>query len=461
MKKQKTKIFFLFLLSMIFVLGGFRCTFIQSKEEKNALKPVRLNYWRVWEGRNELNDILNAYRSLHPNISINVRTLRFEEFEKELLEALAKDEAPDLVSLHQTWLKKYVDEAILTPMPPDISMAYQYRKKTLGIKEETIVEFRTIKTPTLGQIKEKYIDDVSDKVVFDNKVYGLPYSVDTLVLFYNRDLLNNAGLPTPPKDWATFQNYIKTLTFFDENRNIAVVGTALGTSNNVRRSTDIVSLLMMQNGTVMQKNKNIYFHTIPEIFPDNTYHPGVEAVRFYTDFADPTREVYTWNKTRDDSLVEFSRNNVAFYLGYSYDIPEIIAASKGSVNFGISTIPQISSIRPVNYANYWVEAVTQKSKFKNEAWDFILFASDPGMVKTFLTNAQRPTALRELISEQTQDDLLRPFAEQLLTARSWYQGNNVAVAEEAIKGMINDVLNGTESLEAINFAAKRVQETIK
>ena len=102
MKKIKSII----LVFVLTLLPGFglKC---QDKETQQAMQPISLNYWRVWDGPDDFKDIITEYNKLHPNIKINYRKLRYEEYEQELLEAYANDNPPDIFSIHNTWLRKY------------------------------------------------------------------------------------------------------------------------------------------------------------------------------------------------------------------------------------------------------------------------------------------------------------------------------------------------------------------
>ena len=117
-------------------------------------------------------------------------------------------------------------------------------------------------------------------------------------------------------------------------------------------------------------------------------------------------------------------------------------------------MPQISgNIAHVNYANYWVEAVTKQSKHKQEAWDFLLFATAQENVQSYLKKTGKPTALKSLVGTQTENSELAPFAKQVLTADSWYQGNNFEYIEDVFMGMIKEVNNGSTSYKSLMTSA--------
>lgn len=446
-------------LLAIFVLGsGFGCKTV-DKETKAAMEPLTLTYWRVFDGPDAFQEIIDKYKIIHPNITINYRKLRYEEYEAELLNAFAEDRGPDILSLHNTWLPKYQNK--LTPIPESITMAYPVEKGS--IKKEVIPELRTVKSLSLKDLKDKFVDAVySDVVLEDGKIYGLPLSVDTLALYYNRDLLNNAGITAAPKYWnKEFQQNVKKLTKQDPTQGIIQAGIALGGSNNIERYSDILAVLMMQNGATMMDGKQVLFNVVPAATRDTNYNPGLEALKFYIDFSNPGKEVYSWNDDLPNSLEMFISGKLALMFGYSYHLATIKAQAP-KLNFSVSTLPQIEgSPMEINFANYWVESVSKKSLYPNEAWDFLQFATKEEQAKTYLEKTDKPTALRSLVATQRDDNEIGVFAAQVLTAKSWYHGKSVSAAETAIAEMINGAKQSTDKiLEVINTGAAKVQQTV-
>jgi ABC-type glycerol-3-phosphate transport system substrate-binding protein len=82
------------------------------------------------------------------------------------------------------------------------------------------------------------------------------------------------------------------------------------------------------------------------------------------------------------------------------------------------------------------------------------------VVTSFLSSSGKPTALRTLISSQIADPGFAPFANQLLTAKTWYHGKNAAAMEQAMRIMIKQVVDG-EKLpdEALKEAVSTINLT--
>lgn len=448
-------------LLAIFILGsGFGCKTPDAKTQA-AMTPITLTYWRVFDDSDAFSEIITKYRALHPHITIEYRKLRYEEYEKALLNALAEDRGPDIFSIHNTWIKEY--ESKINPMPATITMPYSIISGTL--KKETTIELRTTNSPTLKDIKDRFVDAVGYDVISDNgEVYGLPLSVDTLAMFYNKDLFNNAGISQAPPYWnKEFLQDIKKLTKQDAKKELTQSGVALGGASNINRFSDILSVLMMQNGAIMMDGNQVLFNLVPPASKDTGYNPGLEALRFYTDFSNSGKESYAWNSTLPNSLEMFISGKLAIYFGYSFDLPTIKTQAP-KLNFSVAKLPQIEGNPPtnVNFANYWVEVVSKKSAHQNEAWDFIQFITKEEQAKSYLEKTKKPTALRSLVASQRTSDDIGVFADQVLTAKSWYKGRNAAAAEDAFREMIDTVVNNTgeKIQDVINNAVSKIQQTI-
>ena len=358
-------------------------------------------------------------------------------------------------------------QSLLAPEPASTTIPYLETQGTL--RKQTIVVSKTLPTESIKDLKRDFVDTVAEDVVFPyqpdpkvaavDSVYGLPLSVDTMALYANKDLLNAAGIAAAPTSWQDFHDDVVKLTKLDSTGKIIQSGAGFGTSSNVNRAVDILSVLMMQNGTNMTDDRGrVTFQLVPDGTPHNLF-PGLDATTFYTDFANPTKDAYTWNDTFPSSFDAFTAGQTAFYLGYAYDLP-LIRTAAPKLNFTLNKLPQITGGREVNYPNYWVEGVSKDSKNTDWAWDFVNFATNKTNVTSYLTKANKPTALRSLISTQLDSEDLGVFAEQLLLAQSWYHGKDTAAMEKAMNSFIDTILAGTDDpSKAIETTARVVSQT--
>jgi ABC-type glycerol-3-phosphate transport system substrate-binding protein len=61
------KIIVFFLLFAFILSSGFGCK-TNNQVTKEALEPITLNYWRVFDGQDAFAEIIQKYNAIHPNI---------------------------------------------------------------------------------------------------------------------------------------------------------------------------------------------------------------------------------------------------------------------------------------------------------------------------------------------------------------------------------------------------------
>ncbi len=447
-----SKILILSLFGFFLLVGGLVVYNILNKPIAPP-KPVTLNIWGVWDDSSDWQEIINSYQALHPYITINYSKIRYEEYEQMLLEGWATDTGPDIFAIPNSWIASYSTK-FLSPMPASTSVSYYTTEKVL-FKTETKIDPRTEPSLNAAAINRDYIDSVYNDIILSGSIYGLPMGINTLALYFNRDLLNQANIVQPPQTWSEFTNMVQNITLLDDDDEIIRAAAALGGYDNMPNVSDIVTLLMMQNGANMAVNKKQALFNQASA-SDPTYFPAREALRFYTDFSNPNKSVYTWNNELPDALNEFASGKLAFLFAYPFQEAEIRSKAQG-INYEVSSVPQINPNNRVNYANYWVYTVAKNSTVTNYDWNFLQYAANATNVVSYINNTQQTSALRVVINEQIKDPDRGVLAQQALTAKSWYRGLNPKNAETYFSEMIENIVNQTLTIEkALEVAANKI-----
>lgn len=422
--------------NQIFIIGGaiaivgfFILVVISGLRSPTIKGGGELEFWSPIDSRAIFQDIMDSFAEATKG-NIFVKTFvkkNLDTYEQELIDALAAGKGPDVFLIPNSWIAKHKDK--IRPLPVGAGFM------------------------TIRQFQDFFVDVAASDLIINNQIYGLPLFLDTLALFYNKDLMASAGIAVPPKTWSEFQLASRKMTKIDAFGRIIQSGAAMGgwserNNGNINRATDILALLMMQTGSQMVDfNKmRAAFDKPRENEAGETVYPGMEALRFYTSFANSASSFYSWNSQLHHSIDAFSEGTLGMMLNYAYNIP-IIKAKNPHLNFGIAPAPQAQPQKPINYANYFVVAVSVQSRHSNAAWQFAQYLTDPKNVWKYLNAAKRPTATRRYIDQQKTDPQLGVFAEQALTARSWYQADPVAI-ENIFDNMIESVVVGRAAVEA-------------
>ena len=447
MFKNKYVIISLIVIFLL-IVGGATAYQWYKGSKVVAFKPATLEFWGVWEDPDVIKDVISSYRSRHPQVTINYRSFRPEEYSQKLLEAWALDKGPDIFMIPNASVRQYL--AYSTPMPVSMQVPTQRIEGT--VKKQTINEMTTYTGYTSKNIKDTFLPVVYDDVVIDNQIYALPFSVDTMALFYNRDLLQKSDLAEPATTWDEIVTQVGKISRRNEEDQLIQSGIALGTTNNIPNAFDIISLLMMQIGVPMENQGTVAFAKNPD---------SLTALRFFGGFAQPTTAVYSWNVEMGDALDMFTAGKLAYFLGYNYNVQQIKDANP-KLDWDVVPVPQAQgSENPVTYANYWVAAVANKSKSKGVAWQFIQEMTNKNNVLDYLTATKKTTALRSLIKEQESDPTLGAFVSNLLQAKSWYHGYNFTLAQKYFLTMVNNLQTAEDSKikNLLSEAERQIQQT--
>ncbi len=398
------------------LIPGLKST--SSKPDPNAIPSVNLSVWGVYDTKKIMTQVVSAGQAG----SITYRQMNPATYEDDFLKALALGQGPDVFMVHSSWLPKKFD------IMAGASTA-QFSLQSLETLFPRVVE-----------------QDFTAK----GKVYALPLYLDTLALFYNKEIFDQNGLVEPPKTWTDFEQLIPTLREVDlTNNKITKAAAAIGGSGKtINRESDIISLLMLQSGVTMTDAK----------FRGASFsQSGLAPLRYYLKFSDPKSRVYTWNDGLNYSVDWFSEKKAAMMFNYSFAI-DLLKKKNQFLRYGVSPMLQPGGSKPeVNYASYWGLAVSNKSKNQRAAWNFItkLTTSQAGMER-YSKLTGRPPALRALIEKYKNDPQLGVFVQQALTARSWLQVDHERI-DVIFSDMVDSVLTG--ELDA-GKALKRAAQTI-
>lgn len=365
---------------------------------------VELVVWGLWSESKDLEPVIASFQE---KTGINVtykKIASVAEYEKKLLSALAERRGPDVFVIHHTWLASKL--GLMSPAPAEV------------IDERAL--------------REEFVDVVADDVIRDGQIYALPTSVDTLALYYNKDILSAAGIANPPGTWLDFQQVIENVTRTTRFGTIAQSAAAIGTAGNVNRAADIVQLLLLQSGQTIVAPAGGRASLVGEI--------GERSLTFYTDFANKSKKVYTWDLQQDYSLDAFAEAETAMMINYSYHLPTI-RAKNPRLRFAIAPLPQISDSKVVNLASYWPYAISNQSQSPSAAWQFVRHLTSAESAPGLNEAASTPPARRDAIEKIKRDPTLGVFAEQTLTAVTWPRVDIVAI-DAIFNTMIDSVVTG-------------------
>ena len=334
------------------------------------------------------------YKEKYFYVTINYVQKDPATYESDLLNALAAGSGPDVFVLNNAQIIKHKEKIL--PLPQD-ALSFNAR-----------------------DFKNTFFDAAAkDLITKDDDILGIPLTVETLALFYNRDFLNSANIANPPQTWEGFVDAVKKLTTYTEVGTVVRSGAALGTSANVLHAFDILSALFLQSGVepLNRDTGKSGFRAEQPMF--GIQGSAESALDFYTSFADTRKRTYSWSSFFPDSLTAFAQEKTAMMFGYPTDFQAIVEKNP-HLSFDVSAFPQSANAEAATYyGRYNFETVSKQTKHRDEAWKFLLWLGENENDKAFADALNLPPARRDLVGSKPPKDYLQVFYDQVLSSKTW------------------------------------------
>ena len=135
-----------------------------------------ISFWGMGTEGERVKELIPEFERTHPNIHVVVQQIPWTAAHEKLLTAYAGESTPDVCQLGNTWLPEFAMLKALEPLDP-------------WMRNSSLVQL------------DDFFEGVLQTNIIDSTLYGIPWYVDTRVLFYRHDLLREAGYNEPPKTW--------------------------------------------------------------------------------------------------------------------------------------------------------------------------------------------------------------------------------------------------------------------
>lgn len=320
-------------------------------------------------------------------------------FYDDLAQALAAGQGPDLVITDNSHIEKLQQMFSLIPFD-----SFPVRTFT-----------------------DAYIDATADSFIKnmgqEQGIRAIPVVVDPIVMYWNRDIFSRYAVPQAPKYWDELFTIAETMTERSENGNIIVSGVALGETSNVLHSKEIISAMIMQaGGDIIARNPDDGRMEVRLARADkNSLSPAQSAMRFYTEFANPTKKRYSWNKSMPTSKEMFTNGDLAIYIGAASELKEI-SDKNPNLNFDIAPIPQLrnnGSTRILTTGSIYGLAITKTGKNPSGAFAIAGALSSGKAGELFEKELGAPSAQRALLVPDASDSITTIMRQEAIRMRVW------------------------------------------
>lgn len=359
-------------------------------------------------------------------LKITYQEKNLATFDRELIEALALGSGPDVFVLPHNKIVQYQNK--VTPI------SYQRLPK---------------------QVFQSSYVDMADLLLADEGVLGLPFVLDPLVMYYNKNLLSSKFIVDPPEYWDEFFKFSERVT---EAASVSVdlSATALGSFDNINHSKDILSAMFLQTrNPLVERLRNRYLAVLPKDFT-NTRDFTAQTVDFYTSFTDPTKTHYSWNTGLKNSRDAFLSEELVTYFGYASEARTFLRINP-NINVGVALLPQMRDMPKSTYATLQSLMLNKASRNPLVALQVMQQLTGKRFGVGLAYGLQLPPVYSsELKARPSDEEHIQTFYNSAIISNAWLDPNP-EVTENAFRRMIRDVNAG---LLASSSAVVRANQAI-
>lgn len=422
-------IFLAFFVFAVFVFSGLLP--IGQKKSNDTEIVGNITIWGTFDTL-LVSDIFNQLIATNKELNIKYIEKDPETYQKDLLQAFAKGEGPDLfIVSNNNFLQ---NESFTYEIP--------YTSYTKRAFQNTFIDGAQV-----------FLDE--------NGVDALPLIVDPLVVFYNKNMLANEGVSTPPLYWDELFDINNKLTKKRSDGTIIESMIALGSYENIENAKDIISMLFIQSGNKIVDRRG------GEIFIDIDNQNNIsgslnnELIDFFISFSNPLNQVYSWNRGLINSKDFFTGNSLAFYIGHASELFEIEEINP-NLSFDVTEMFQIRNEKnKIVAGDIYALAINKNSKNLQGAFGTAFTLISPDYTDKFAKALSLPPATRQNLLENPTDPYLYSFYKSAISLRTWLDTDKEAT-DDIFERFVENLISGrVASRDAVGRLQSEMDLTIK
>ncbi|MDQ5950487.1 MAG: multiple sugar transport system substrate-binding protein [Patescibacteria group bacterium] len=408
---------------------------------KNSAQDVTINLWGVLP-KDSFAAVIESFNLNNPGyFKINYTEKSLSTIESDLNEAIIDKNPPD---------------ALLIPE----NILFRNQKKLSLISWSALPE-------------REFLDTfVESGEVFKTSegTYGIPFLIDPIVMYWNRDVFSSASKALPPKTWDDVIGLIPVLSKISEDKKISRSMIPLGEFQNVSHAKEIIFALAHQAGSKMlvRDKEQLSNQLLSSIYNDAAFsqdNPFEIVLNFFTQFSDPTKPAYSWNRSLENSGIYFSKGNSATYLGFASELPGL-RAKNPNLNFDVAEIPQsknadLAGGRKATFAHVYSLVIVGDSPYKQASYNEFMKLTSPEVSERFAQKFSVAPSRRDLLARGSNRASEATVWNSALFAKSFLDPDPFVVSSY-LKDMVESIITGkVSSEEATQIFSREIDELIR
>ncbi len=350
--------------------------------QDRAAGRTTIRFWAMGKEGEVVRELADQFEREHPNVKIVVQSIPWSAAHEKLLTSYVGRSSPDVSQLGNTWIPEFQALNAIEPLSA-----------------------RVAASPDIPQAQ--FFEGIWETNVVNGETYGVPWYVDTRVVFYRKDLLARAGYKEMPGDWAGWRAAMAAIVKMQGPGHTAILLPV--------NEWTVPVVLGLQAGSPLVDEK-----TSRGEFKGPEFR---RALDFYLGLFKDGLAPAIANTEISNLYQEFARGSFAMYVTGPWNISEFKSRMPDSLKDAWGTAPIPGPDGPasgVSTAGGASLVLFKASKHKAEAWQFVEFLSRPASQARFFQLAGDLPARRDawLDSALTQDPRAAAFRTQLDRVRS-------------------------------------------
>lgn len=359
---------------LLIILSGL--LLLLSCSEKDD-KEVVIKFWAMGSEAEQITKILPEFEQKYPGIKVKVQQIPWTAAQEKLITAFASDNTPDICQLGNTWIPQFAAlNAII-----DLS--------------EFIAKSKIIKP-------EYFFSGVWETNIIDNKIYGIPWYVDTRLMFYRKDVFQKAGFNEPPKNWKELYQLCKKIKDLNDDKEKYPIFIPTNEWNTF-------IIFGLQAGAELLKENNTLGNFNSKEFKESFDF----LIKFHKENLTPLGMMQVTNVYQ-----AMAEEYISIYFSGPWNIPEFKKWMIGNLSDKWSTAPMPgykNEYPGLSLAGGSSLVIFKNSKYKNEVWKLIEFLSEPEMqLKVYKLTNNLPSVINAWKDSSLSEDIyMKAFYLQL------------------------------------------------
>jgi len=362
-----------------------------------------------WKG------VVKAFEKANPGMKVNLRTVNWQQNHDTTAQMIAASTLPDLVNTATIWLPEWVKANAILPVTNDIVPA--------GVQARFV--------PSLFQKGAGY----------QGKIWGLPIAAAARGLFYNKDLLKQAGISGPPRTWADLTKDAKRI-----HAKTGAFGYAFD-GKGVQAFRYFGFFLWNNGGDFFTSSGKAAFNS-PK---------GVQALSYLVRLSKTGAVPDATGLITEDIQPLFLAGRVAMWIDGNFLIPRIGTEGKKDLRYGVAQVPvSRPGVKPVTWG-VTDTLIIGKNANVPVVKKFIDFIYKPSVRTTFDTNEGFLPLLKSQVNLPafTKNPAVKAFVKLLPYSRFDPLNPNYSQMQQLVTVAMQKALKGSATPKAALDAAAK------